>query len=188
MKNKLLTDLQLVFWQSLITTLLYGLIVLTILGIGLIVKFVWNYPADANNLVKSERVVLVRDSNGLVHIIEIDPLMDAVAESETWFLPEGRRDRSVSRCGAIGRYQIMPLHARGFGYKIKDLYLPAVNKKIAYTLMGGYLKRYCGSVDKSLAAYNGGHRQARLKNSHRCRETRLYVIKTLKQYHRNLGK
>jgi hypothetical protein len=106
----------------------------------------------------------------------LDCIMDAVAYAETGHLPEAKRDSAVSRCGAIGRYQIMPFHAKGFGHKIKDLYNPKVNKLIAYKLMTGYLNKY-GNLDQALACYNGGPRQARLAQKNRCLETRRYVRK-----------
>jgi hypothetical protein len=110
----------------------------------------------------------------------LDRIMVEVARVETGHLPEHIRDKAVSRCGAIGRYQIMPFHAKGFGYKVKDLYNPKINKMIAYKLMAGYYKSY-GNWGQALAAYNGGHRQARTPQEQRCLETRRYVRAILRK-------
>lgn len=114
--------------------------------------------------------------------VNFDRLLICVAQVETGHIAESQRDTVVSKCGAIGRYQIMPFHAKGHGYKVKDLYNPKVNRLIAHKLLVGYYHKY-GNLSQVLAAYNGGGRQARIiNNNQRCRETRYYVKAVLKLY------
>jgi hypothetical protein len=105
-----------------------------------------------------------------------------VYKLETGDFPKKGRERLVSKAGAIGLMQIMPFHAKGFGYKVKDLYKPEVNIKIGCKLLGERYKKYGGDIGKVLASYNGGHGQARLRQSQRCYETYWYVKRGLKIY------
>jgi len=118
-------------------------------------------------------------------IVKVDfiRLMDCIAQAETGHLPEHLRDRAVSPVGAIGRYQIMPFHAKNFGYKVKDLYKPKINKHMAYKIMAWELKKY-KNIEQAVAAYNGGGRQARLAQKDRCNETRHYVARVLRMYNK----
>lgn len=81
-------------------------------------------------------------------------LMDLVAKLE------GSPDRNgvpqVSPAGAIGKWQIMPSTAAGYGVTAEQLRDPAINKSVAERLLGDLSKRYNGDTAQILAAYNAG--------------------------------
>lgn len=106
----------------------------------------------------------------------------SVQVHETGYIQPHLRHKAVSVCGAIGLMQIMPFHAKGFGYSVNDLYNPKINIQISVRILAGLYKKYHKNTDKVFAAYNGGDTQARLKNKNRCSETRNYVILTQKTY------
>ncbi len=79
----------------------------------------------------------------------VDPaLLSAVAKAESGYHPE-----ATSPAGAIGLMQLMPSTARGLGV---DPAQPAQAVDGAARLLSGYLKKYHGDVDVTLAAYNAG--------------------------------
>lgn len=108
-------------------------------------------------------------------------LLYVVQIKETGHISKKYRARAVSPSGAIGIMQIMPYHAKSFNYKIKDLYNPKINIEISAKLLAMWYQRY-KSIEKTLAAYNGGDRQALLPQHKRCKETRNYVARGLKLY------
>jgi len=110
-------------------------------------------------------------------------LLLTVQRLETGHLSSANRRLAVSRCGAIGTMQIMPYHAKSFGYKVVDLYNEEINVRVASYLLKERWKKYNGNVEKVLASYNGGGKQASLLQKNRCFETRNYVVKGLKFYY-----
>jgi peptidoglycan DL-endopeptidase CwlO len=79
----------------------------------------------------------------------VDPkLLAAVAKAESAFNP-----RAVSPAGAQGLMQIMPATARDL--KV-DPFVPEQAVDGAARLLAGHLRRYNGSIDLALAAYNAG--------------------------------
>lgn len=73
---------------------------------------------------------------------------------------EGSPDRNgvpqVSPAGAIGKYQIMPSTAAGYGVTADQLKDPATNRATAEKILADLSKRYNGNTAEILAAYNAG--------------------------------
>jgi soluble lytic murein transglycosylase-like protein len=76
----------------------------------------------------------------------------------------------------------MPFHAKANGYKEIDLYNPYINIKISCMLLSELCKKYNGDIDKILAQYNGGRREAIKVNNRRVPETRHYVKRGIERY------
>ena len=124
----------------------------------------------------------------------LDPyLAAAVIYQESRF-----RANAVSRAGARGLMQIMPLTGRDIarslrerGYQKSQLFEPERNVRYGIHYLAGLLQRYEGSVTRALAAYNAGSGRVRKWSDGRplesdefieripFRETRLYVKKIL---------
>lgn len=100
---------------------------------------------------------------------------------ETGHLPFNKRDKAVSKVGAIGIMQIMPSLGKIFKYKKQSLYNPEINIEISCRFLSDLFKKYNGNIEKVLAYYNGGN-QADLPQVKRCYETRSYVTRGLKIY------
>ena len=81
-------------------------------------------------------------------------LLDTIARLETGGHPNP--DRAISSAGAIGRYQIMPGTAAGYGVSRDQLFDPATNKATAEKLLADLSARYKGNTAAILAAYNAG--------------------------------
>lgn len=75
-------------------------------------------------------------------------------------------DQVVSPAGAVGRYQIMPATARGFGLKGTDAEItdqlkdPEVNKRLGGQLLDQLARRYGNDPEAIAVAYNAGPRVA----------------------------
>ncbi len=80
----------------------------------------------------------------------VDPkLIHAVIRQESDYNPF-----AVSRKGALGLMQLMPLTARRFG--VKDIFDPAENVEGGVKFLRHLLDRYDGDHSRTLAAYNAG--------------------------------
>lgn len=101
---------------------------------------------------------------------------------ETGHIPIGKRNRVVSSAGAIGVMQIMPHHAHRRGDNPNRLLEYRYNIELAAILVRWMYHRNGGSIERTLANYNGGWGQARLKQSQRCAETKSYVRRGLRLY------
>jgi hypothetical protein len=75
-------------------------------------------------------------------------VLQAMAKAESGF-----NAGAVSKAGAQGLMQLMPATARGLGV---DPFDPAQAIDGAASILAGNLKRYGGSLDVALAAYNAG--------------------------------
>lgn len=69
---------------------------------------------------------------------------------------EGSGDTSISRTGAVGRYQIEPGTARQYGFDANKLGDPAYNEQVARTILADLSSRYGGDTSAILSAYNAG--------------------------------
>lgn len=76
-------------------------------------------------------------------------LLKAVAKAESNYNPG-----AVSRCGALGVMQLMPSTAQGLG--VTDPLDPEQNIMGGAKYLSDKLKKYDGSVELALAAYNAG--------------------------------
>lgn len=101
---------------------------------------------------------------------------------ETGWLPKHRRASAISPAGAIGLMQIMPYHAKTYGYKSSDLLDPDINIEVSCKLLKVWYLKYDKDLEKVFAAYNGGDGQARVIWWKRCQETRNYVILAMRDY------
>lgn len=108
-------------------------------------------------------------------------LVRAVARAESAFRPD-----AVSPKGAMGVMQLMPDTARGLG--VKDAFDPEENIPAGAKLLRRLLEKYEGRVAEALAAYNAGEGAvARHQGVPPYRETRGYIRKIVKDFHRNEG-
>lgn len=106
---------------------------------------------------------------------------------ETGWLPASKRVMAVSPAGAIGLQQIMPYHAKSYGYRVADLYNPKVNIEISCKIIRGHYIYYKKDVEKVFAAYNGGRGQANKPQSKRCKQTRNYVKLSMIEWNKLRG-
>lgn len=92
---------------------------------------------------------------------------------------------AVSPKGARGLMQVMPDTARAMGYDPADMFEPAIAIDAGTRYLGIQLRTF-GRVDLGLAAYNAGPRAVeRYGGIPPYRETRNYVVKTVRQYAKN---
>ena len=104
----------------------------------------------------------------------VDPVLAmSVAITESGF-----RQEVVSRRGAIGIMQLMPITAQHFGIDPYDL---EQNIDTGVRYLGDLLRRYGGNLSLALAAYNAGPSQVR-NSVPAIRETRNYVRKVQRIY------
>ena len=109
----------------------------------------------------------------------VDPaLVRAVIETESnW------NSAAVSRKGAVGLMQLIPMTAQRFG--VNDAYSPQQNVEAGVRYLKVLLERYDGNLDLALAAYNAG--EGAVDRAHGIpafRETRSYVQKVQNAYFR----
>ncbi len=109
----------------------------------------------------------------------LDPnLVRAVITAESDFDPS-----CVSSAGAMGLMQLMPETARDLG--VKDPFDPAQNIEAGTRYLAGLLRRFCGDLNKALAAYNWGPSNVEAGGP-LPRETRDYLVKVAR-FHRLFG-
>nr|MBI3612984.1 lytic transglycosylase domain-containing protein [Nitrospirota bacterium] len=108
----------------------------------------------------------------------VDPaLVRAVIKAESDFDPT-----AVSRAGAMGLMQLMPLTA--LKLDVRDPYNPEENVRGGAQHLRYLLDRFHGNLPLALAAYNAGEaRVERYRNLPPIEETRDYVSKVLRFYH-----
>lgn len=105
-------------------------------------------------------------------------LIRAVIETESGWNPT-----AVSRKGAAGLMQLLPVTAQRFG--VKDVFNPRQNVDAGTRYLKVLLDRYNGDLDLALAAYNAGEGAVeRHGGIPPFRETRDYVRKVQKEYYR----
>lgn len=66
----------------------------------------------------------------------------------------------VSPAGAIGRYQVMPATARGYGFSREQLFDPQINEQVAKSILGDLRRRFPGDPEAQAIAYNAGPHRA----------------------------
>jgi soluble lytic murein transglycosylase-like protein len=108
----------------------------------------------------------------------LDPaLLRAVIKAESDF-----RQHIVSRKGAVGLMQLTPDTADTL--RVADLHDPIQNIRGGAKHLRHLLNLYDGNLPLALAAYNAGVNRVKGGKVPRIRETRAYVRKVLRYYHR----
>ena len=107
-------------------------------------------------------------------------LLIAIQIRETGFMQKYDRTTAVSPAGAIGIMQVMSYHTTNFGLPKRALFDPETNIMISSAIVKDNFVLYKGNIEKTLAAYNGGTKQANLLQTQRCKETRHYVSNAMK--------
>jgi soluble lytic murein transglycosylase-like protein len=104
-------------------------------------------------------------------------LVKAVIRQESAFNP-----RAVSKVGARGLMQLMPLTAETVGVSADELFLPGPNILAGTRLLAGLLRYYQGDLISVLTAYNSGPKKpmgAIPANG----ETPAYVLGVIRYYY-----
>jgi len=104
-------------------------------------------------------------------------LLRAVIKTESDF-----RQNVVSRKGAVGLMQLMPDTAATL--RVADINDPIQNIRGGAKQLRHLLNLYNGDLPIALAAYNAGVHRVKGHQVPRIRETRAYVRKVLRHYHR----
>ena len=108
----------------------------------------------------------------------LDPaLLRAVIKTESDF-----RQHVVSRKGAVGLMQLTPKTAASL--RVADIHDPIQNLRGGAKHLRQLLNLYDGDLRLALAAYNAGTSHVKRHRLPRIRETRAYVKKVLRHYHR----
>ena len=106
----------------------------------------------------------------------------AIAESESRLRPH-----VVSRTGAMGIMQLMPLTARSLG--VVDAFDPRENIHGGVRYLAGLLRRYRGDYRRAAAAYNVGLGRVPRRGKLRLpRETRRYVRRVMRRFWATKGR
>lgn len=109
----------------------------------------------------------------------LDPgLLRAVIKVESGF-----KQDAVSRKGAVGLMQLMPATAKAL--HVADVNDPVQNIRGGAKQLRRLLNRYDENLPLALAAYNAGVNRIKGRKVPRIRETRTYVKKVLRHYHRS---
>jgi soluble lytic murein transglycosylase-like protein len=113
---------------------------------------------------------------------EMDPaLIKAIIMAES-----GHNPKAVSKRGAKGLMQLMPLTAKSLG--VKDVFDPEHNIKAGVVYFKKLLNQFNGDVTLALAAYNAGSRKVKkYKGIPPFRATRIYIRKVFKYYEQYKG-
>lgn len=108
-------------------------------------------------------------------------LLRAVIKAESDF-----RQHAVSRKGAVGLMQLTPATAASL--RVANIHDPIQNIRGGAKQLRRLLNLYDGDLPLALAAYNAGVNRVTGERLPRIRETRAYVRKVLRYYHRFQGK
>jgi soluble lytic murein transglycosylase-like protein len=113
---------------------------------------------------------------------KMDPaLIKAIIMAES-----GHNPKAVSKRGAKGLMQLMPVTAKSLG--VKDIFDPEHNIKAGVVYFKKLLNQFNGDVKLALAAYNAGSRKVRkYKGIPPFRSTRIYIRKVFKYYEQYKG-
>lgn len=108
---------------------------------------------------------------------EMDPaLIKAIIMAES-----GHNPKAVSKRGAKGLMQLMPITAKSLG--VEDVFDPERNIKAGVVYFKKLLSQFDGDVKLALAAYNAGSRKVRkYKGIPPFKATRIYIRKVFKYY------
>lgn len=108
---------------------------------------------------------------------EMDPaLIKAIIMAES-----GHNPKAVSKRGAKGLMQLMPVTAKSLG--VEDVFDPENNIKAGVVYFKKLLNQFNGDVKLALAAYNAGSKKVRkYKGIPPFRATRIYIRKVFKYY------
>ena len=108
---------------------------------------------------------------------DMDPaLIKAIIMAES-----GHNPRAVSKRGAKGLMQLMPITAKSLG--VEDVFDPEHNIKAGVVYFKKLLNQFDGDVKLALAAYNAGSRKVRkYKGIPPFRATRIYIRKVFRYY------
>ena len=126
-----------------------------------------------------------KEKDGLFHPIihevasrhEVDPaLVKAIIMAESSYNP-----KAISKRGAKGLMQLMPLTAKSLG--VKDIFDPEHNINAGVGYFKKLLNQFGGDVKLALAAYNAGSKKVRqYKGVPPFKSTKIY-IKKVYEYH-----
>lgn len=108
---------------------------------------------------------------------QVDPaLIKAIIMAESGYNP-----KAVSKRGAKGLMQLMPLTAKSLG--VEDIFNPKHNINAGVGYFKKLLNQFDGDVKLALAAYNAGSRKVRqYKGIPPFRATKIYIKKVFKYY------
>ena len=108
---------------------------------------------------------------------EMDPaLIKAIIMAES-----GHNPKAVSKRGAKGLMQLMPVTAKSLG--VEDVFDPEHNIKAGVVYFKKLLNQFDGDVELALAAYNAGSRKVRkYKGIPPFKATRIYIRKVFRYY------
>jgi soluble lytic murein transglycosylase-like protein len=108
---------------------------------------------------------------------EMDPaLIKAIIMAES-----GHNPKAVSKRGAKGLMQLMPITAKSLG--VEDVFDPEHNIKAGVVYFKKLLNQFDGDVKLALAAYNAGSRKVRkYKGIPPFKATRIYIRKVFRYY------
>jgi len=116
---------------------------------------------------------------GHEHNLDVD-LLASVVKAES-----GGNPRAVSRAGARGLMQLMPLTAADFG--VDDSFKPGENVRGGSAYLDTLLARYHDNLALALAAYNAGPEAVdRFHGIPPYRETRVYVARVIHEFNRRV--
>lgn len=108
---------------------------------------------------------------------EMDPaLIKAIIMAES-----GHNPKAVSKRGAKGLMQLMPITAKSLG--VEDVFDPEHNIKAGVAYFKKLLNQFDGDVKLALAAYNAGSRKVRkYKGIPPFKATKIYIRKVFRYY------
>ncbi len=108
---------------------------------------------------------------------EMDPaLIKAIIMAES-----GHNPKAVSKRGAKGLMQLMPITAKSLG--VKDVFDPEHNIKAGVIYFKKLLNQFDGDVKLALAAYNAGSRKVKkYKGIPPFKATKIYIRKVFRYY------